>query len=240
MASSTGAGSLTTGNILSRTFSVWKGNALAYGVLGILLGSPVVLATILDPNEENFVLQLIAQLGSTLSGLIVSGAVAFGVFQQLRGERVPLNDCLQKGISRIGPLFVTGIVVSILVTLGMVCLIIPGIILMCGLYVAVPVATVENPGLVDALKRSWSLTMNHKVTIFSSVFVLGILMAILAIPVGIAIGFTAGDNVFAIAVLQIVMLFFSAIGGVMGAVVYHDLRVKKEGLGTDELVKVFE
>ena len=63
--------------------------------------------------------------------------------------------------------FVTGVMVGI----GFVLLVVPGLILACMFFVAVPVAVVERPGVFEALARSGRLTRGHRVPI------LGVLVA---------------------------------------------------------------
>lgn len=227
------------GDILSRTFAVWGKNAVAYGLLGLIFGSPALIATILDPTYQSQVLGTIARVGGGLAGLVVSGAVTYGVFQQLRGEKVSLSQCVQVGLSRFVPIFLTGLLLGLALMVGFACLVIPGLILLPGLYVAVPVATVENPGPVDSLKRSWALTQGNKLNIFFAVLVMGLAVGLVTGVIAFIVAIISTAAMMQV-VIQAISLFIGAVGGVMGAVVYHDLRVKKDGLATDDLVKVFQ
>ena len=61
-----------------------------------------------------------------------------------------------------------------LVGLASILLLIPGIVVLCMFYVAIPVAVVERMGASDALSRSKALTAGHKMTIFGLTLLSGL------------------------------------------------------------------
>jgi hypothetical protein len=114
------------------------------------------------------------------------------------------------------------------------------------LWVTIPVAVIERRGL-GSLKRSRELTKGFRWRI------IGLLILLLGIGLGVGLllewfnqGFfgDAGVSTAAFAGRMasewIISGFFSALSAVIVAVSYHDLRVAKEGVDTDQIASVFD
>lgn len=83
----------------------------------------------------------------------------------MRGEPYAFGDVFDAGrylAPAVGALFLSIIVIEI----GMLFLVIPGIIAATGLWLAMPLVIDRNLGAIDALKESWRLTQGHKFGIF--------------------------------------------------------------------------
>lgn len=174
--------------------------------------------------------------------MLCISTMAYGTFQDLRGSRVRVIECLRRGLSTVFPVVGMAIFNTVLVILGTMALIIPGIILWVALWVAVPVAVVERPGVIASLKRSAWLTKGHRWRIFGIVLVLGLLNG-LANSIALApFAALTGDPAAAVAnvVAYLITVFFMAWGAVAAAVAYHDLRLEKEGVGVNEIAAVFD
>jgi uncharacterized membrane protein len=139
------------------------------------------------------------------------------------------------------------ILVSLGVFVGLILFIIPGIILALRWSVALPACVVENLGPIAAMRRSADLTKGHRWQIFG-MFVLIIVVAIIAFGViGALVGMgllAAPETLGRLVLLGIVTVIITAIVtayfNVVAAMIYHDLRVAKEGVGTEEIAAVFD
>ncbi|MHC4224040.1 MAG: hypothetical protein ACYSUN_08625, partial [Planctomycetota bacterium] len=140
------------------------------------------------------------------------------------------------GLSRLFPVQGVGILGGLAILAGFMMLVIPGIIFTCMLYVAIPVAVVEKPGVFASLKRSAELTNGNKGSIFGIALVLGFLQQIGQTIVDKA----TPEETWAIWVVLAVSFAFGALQSVAMGVSYYRLRESKEGVSIDELVKVFE
>jgi hypothetical protein len=185
-----------------------------------------------------------------LLDLILAGAVVYGVFQQLRGKAAPLTDCVRVGVARLLPVLGVALAVAVLVGLGSLALYIPGLLLTLMLWVAVPVAVVERQGVMGSLKRSNYLTSGEKGTIFLILLVLGSMHLAAFLLGGLAMVGTGRGfmDVFtddtepglARALVPLLLVVpLGALSAVAAAVGYHDLRIAKEGVATEDLVSVF-
>jgi hypothetical protein len=244
---------LSAGDVLSRTFTVWTANLTSFTALAGLVMTPglAVLAvgsTLRDPRAQ----LLIALGGAMLQGmlrLVLTGAVTYGVFEDLRGQRVGLHELLSAGFSRVGTVLLVGLLSGIIVFFGSVALCVPGLILMTMYWLAVPVAVVESPGTTESLSRSAELTSGNRWSVFGVAMTMGVLRSAVSFGVGMVlsvIGTVARGHAEATAsglsqlAAGVVMLPFDCLVAVAPVVAYHDLVVGKEGSDIGDLIKVFE
>lgn len=237
--------SFGVGNVLSRAFPIWARNFIPFTILSTLVYSPLLLYALVALNGGNEARRwypwVSAGLGHLLA-IIVTGVLVYGVFQQVRGQPAGLVDCVRVGLKRLLPVVGVGIVVGILWAFGTLLLIVPGIIVQCMYWLAVPVAVVEGSGVVASMKRSARLTSGEKGTIFAILLLLGIFQIAVATVLRIALGVGFGPEMTPIQTWATLVLAipFGALTAVANAVAYHDLRVAKEGVGIEDLVRVFE
>lgn len=200
--------------------------------------------------------RIVAELvGALLLSFIAQAAVIYAVFQELREERVSVGESLRVALLRLLP--VLGVTLAMFIVLGSVPFLL-GLLLglggaavlllalplgavwffyfWCVLWVSVPAAVVERPGVFGALNRSAKLAAGHKWRI------LAILLILVAIQwgSGFIVGVANLASVEAGLVLELVItVLLGALTATAAAVGYHDLRRAKEGVGVEDLVKVF-
>jgi hypothetical protein len=244
------------GSVLSRSIGIWLRNFIPFTLMIGIVQIPMVVYTYWFYNlEEVSDLQFqiytrVSEYGNWILTLLVTGALAYGVFEQLAGNRPGLARCLRVGLARLGPVVGVGLIAGLSWAVPMLVgeLIhpmarfagaIPAIFLFCMLYVAVPAAAIERPGVIGALKRSIGLTQGYKGSIFLVNLVLGLIQVLIGtlLVIGVVSGDTQAPG------LEWMMLglviVFSGLPATAAAVVYHDLRVSKEGIGIEELTSVF-
>jgi hypothetical protein len=169
----------------------------------------------------------------------------------MRGRPVSLADCFKVGLRRFFPIIGLAIIIFVALMFAFVLLIVPGLMLAMMWSVATPVCVVEQLGPFRSMGRSRELTKGHRWRIFG----LFLSIVIPALIVGAIVGgvtlYTLGPSGFLTldAVLAswlgklIGLLWKAAWGGFFAAVIavtYHDLRVAKEGLTTEQIASVFE
>lgn len=256
----TAATDFRVGRVLSRSFSTLFRNIVPFGLLALVISAPPYIYGILFniPDSMDFgspeyafsPADLIVTIVQFLLAYLLTAALVYGTIQHLRGRSVNLGECFGRGISMILPVLGVAIVSFLLVAIGFVALIIPGIIVVTMLWVAVPAAVIERNGL-SALSRSAELTKGYRWRIFGLLIVLLFILFVLSLPVGALSGMlvfsaTSADGslrtVFRIimATNWVVASFTGAFSAVVYAVSYHDLRVAKEGADTEQIAAVFD
>jgi len=232
----------SAGEVIGRSFSVWFGNFAPFSIVTLIVNLPVFALVALAPVEERSVMDALANLVSAFANLVVTGALTFGVLQTLNGAPVPLGTLLKKGFAKVGSVLLVSFGYGLIVFLGILLLVVPGVIAMCALYVAIPAVVVEDVGPGEALGRSRALTKGSRWGILAVALVVGVVTLVAAGVAGVAAvrGTSALPHPIPALVSSALMVFATPLGACAAAVAYHDLRVAKEGVDTAALVKVFE
>jgi hypothetical protein len=241
-APSRGVGDFRVGDALSRSFEIFSRHFGAFLVLALVSNLPVLLYLFgliqgVFTGNQGTVTGISGFLGF-LGSLIANGAILYGVVQRLRNQSFTIGSCLAIGVGVMLPILGVSIVVGVLTMLGMILLIVPGIMVFCACYVAVPACVVERQGVFASLSRSGFLTKGHRWRIFGIAIVLVIASAVVqAIAEAVLGAMGLYIAVFGPLVLTSVV---SAFGAVVNGVVYYQLRVAKEGVDIEEIARVFD
>jgi hypothetical protein len=198
-------------------------------------------------------------LAQVLAGLVATSGVAHVVFQRLRQKHAPLGAALSTAMGTFVTVLIatilTGIVVGFIAVVGIfgvailmgitqspVIGVLAGIpiavivfAVVCALWVVVPAAVVEQKGATSAMTRSVELTSGVRMRVFGVVFTLGMLNGITQAAV---MGLAGPLN--AVYVELVREPIFASLGAVASAVGYYKLRVAREGIGIDEIARVFD
>jgi hypothetical protein len=148
----------------------------------------------------------------------------------------------------MGRILLASLLMALVVGLGFMLMVIPGIILGVGLALAIP-AVVLEPGrsASGALSRSWELTRGSRWRIFGLGIVLFVLLYIpvvaisglvaVLVPRGAGPSFAASSTstIIALAIGGLVQLFIYPLFYCVLTVTYYDLRVRKEGFDLELL-----
>jgi len=145
-------------------------------------------------------------------GVFVAGPISYGTkwvfLKAVRGERIEIRDMFVVFQKNYWNAVIANIVVGVIVGLGMVMLIVPGIIFSCRLAFVPYLVVDREMDVMDALRVSWDMTRGHGWQIF--------FMGLLAVPVVIAGLMCLGVGVI-ISVMWITAAF---------AVIYHSVALK--------------
>lgn len=147
---------------------------LMFGILFLIVICLNLLFMAVGIDQENFLGSLIIQLGNTavvnpfIAGIML---VAFG---HLQGRTIDVKDAFNV-YPMIVPVLLLSILQSLIVGLGFLLLILPGIYLSIAFSLALPLLVEKGFGIGDALKTSLSLVNKE----FLSVLILSFLSALL-------------------------------------------------------------
>jgi uncharacterized membrane protein len=192
-------------------------------------GSPIAFAAF---AVLGVVIYLIAILFS-------QGGTVFAVSELYLGRTTTIGQSFSRAKSELGTLFGVLFLNGLVLIVGFLLLIIPGIYMMCRLCVAVPAALLENLGPRDALERSFALTKGNAGRSFLIyllyIVILYAAMMLFAIPFAVGVGASQNDPV----VLRmwtalsevgtfVAEVLITPILTISMAIFYFDLRVRKE------------
>jgi hypothetical protein len=230
------------GKVISTTFSVYSRHIATFSIVAAIIWLPLVAvmsfaAGATKPDQAVGVVAIAAIVGFILQP-ISTAVILHGAFQDMRGRGVRIGDSIRWGISRFFPLLGLSILAALGIMAGMVALIIPGLILMVMWFVAVPACVVEKTGPVESLSRSSELTKGNRWKVLGALLIVGIALAIIGNIIQ-AVSMAAGPLVFLVA-LAIWQGIAQAFNAVFVVVMYHDLRVVKEGVDVERIASVFD
>lgn len=272
---------LPFGDLLGQTLSIYFRNIVPFTVLGAVVMAPWAAVVLLIepakaarmPRSTEDVLEFLAMQGGVfllqqLLSFLLTGAVVYGVVQQMRGQQSGMGLSLQMGLRNLGRSLGTGLLVSLrllmfslpsalvllaasrvpgpfvmgvafLVAFG---LLVPVVMEFIRLYVALPAAVMEERGGGPAIARSKGLTDGSRWPIFGAVVVMGMatgmVSAMVLVPVALMLDNPEGLLPL---VLTIALTVVSqGLAATMMAVTYFLLRRGKENADPATLASVFD
>ncbi|MBW8725831.1 MAG: hypothetical protein JF625_11845 [Inquilinus limosus] len=230
-------------DVLDRAFDIFRHRFGAFALLALIVHVPVYLFIAARlagwvGGGPGFAITVNAFL-MLACGSIAHGAMIYGVVLQLRRQPFSVGQSLEIVLGRLFPVIAVSITVSLLTVLGAVALLVPGLIVLCAFYVAVPVCVVEGAGIGASLSRSRRLTAGSRWRILGLAALLVVVGAILGALFSFVTHRMLGPVEIAIA-QQLLQVCLSAFSAVVVGVVYHQLRAAKDGVDIETLAGVFD
>jgi hypothetical protein len=195
---------LSLGEVISKTFEVYRRDFTKYfilfavveviiGIVTALAQHAFVLPTLSTSSTSQQVSSSFSAFFGALIPLVASIFLVTVVFFPIaQGSAIKLaSERIEKGQAELGLsirfaarkliwIWILTIVVGILVFLGFIALIVPGIILAIMFALAFPVLLIENKGIGGSMGRSRQLVGHRWLKTFATYLVLGIIVAIAA------------------------------------------------------------
>lgn len=237
----------SVGSVVSGSLAIYIENFVALTMLGLIFLAPLYLYYLVAPDVYAGV--LLGETGGVTSGLITFGSTVLGWFftpviiyavvNRMRGQPIDIGTAIPRGASRILYSIAAGIVTGIGIGLGFILILVPGLILACYWFAAIPAAIIEKTGPFAAIGRSNELTKGYRWSIFGLIVIFGIVTIAIA---GMAVFFISIDvlSVTVLIVLEFIvtsLIFtFSTIATAYG---YFLLTVEKDGADIDRIAEVF-
>jgi hypothetical protein len=235
---------MAMGEILDASFALLRRHAAVFfGVAIVCQGVPTALSLYVDVSgtrSQFFWLYASAKVLSFIGYLLVTGASIRVVSQAYLGNEPTLSDALDFAFGRIGRTLSSGLAAGILAVLACFLLFIPGIVVACGLSVAVQAAVLEPlPGGTDGLGRSWSLTQGFKWRAFGLYVVVFVLLMLFLLGFAFLAGLAAAAApvllVPTLIGVALVFLLLYPFTSCVFTLFYYDLRVRKEAFDLELL-----
>lgn len=235
------------GNVINRATNVLFANFTFFFVVAVITTLPSVAFQSWETSlESETVLDFVTARGAFLVALIFlflmsaigEAIILVGALQYLHGEPVRPGEALRQGLAKSFPLLGLVILYTLAVGIGAVLLIVPGVFLMVIWSIVVPACVVEGLGPIASMNRSRNLTKGHRWKIF------GTLAAIVTIEIVgdeiIEVMLSPAGNNTTVAISALWQGICSAFWHCVTLMIYHDLRVAKEGISSEQIAAVFD
>jgi hypothetical protein len=204
---------LTIGEVISKTFDLYRRDFVKYlvvflvveviiGILTTLVTRAVLLPTLSPGAAPQQTVGSLSGFFAAFFGLIVliifisplaEGSAIKMASQVIEKGQADLGASLGFTIRKLVWLWALNIILWVILTLGFIALIVPGIILAIMFSLSVPVILIENTGVLDSMGRSRKLVAHRWLKSFALYLLVGIFVVIVAvildfitIPFGIA------------------------------------------------------
>ena len=184
----------SVGDVISPTLAVYRKHFTLVGLLVLVTTVPQALlqygffsfagagglagpasASVGFAVASGALIWLLMMVGAAL----LSGSLVYAVVDLQRAGRAAAGECLSRGLKLLPKVFGVSLLHALIIVVGYVLLIVPGVIFSLMFAVSVPAAVVEGRGIIDSLKRSCELTKGYKGLVFITFFLWGLLIIVL-------------------------------------------------------------
>jgi hypothetical protein len=209
---------------------------------GVFLHDGTLYTTNLNGATTGAVPSLVVIVIGALAQLLSIGAVFKLLLDGYLGRRPELGESFSYAAARLGSLVWLAILTGLLVVIGLILLVIPGIYLIGAFSVAIPVLMMEGRTGLDALGRSRELVRGRWWPTIARIVVAALLVGILEFVFGL-IDLGSAFGISNVTLYYAVNALVSAVASIIAApftaavvlVTYIDLRVRKEALDLELL-----
>lgn len=157
----------TIGTIYSRVSQlIAQDFSRLLGILVLSYSLPIFAVTYLTTLMGDNGVGIISNIAEFFATTLNLCLVAFLIEARQSDKPFKLSNDISKVRGLFLPLFVVSLITGLLIFLGTILLIVPGIIAAVGLCVAAPAYIYEKrTGVSEAIKRSWKLTQDYRIII---------------------------------------------------------------------------
>lgn len=242
---------LTLGEVLDTSFGIYRTLFPALLVVSVFTQAiPLALSVFVEAAGgalQQPALWVLSIGLAVVFGAVGTAASTFLVAETYLGAGLTWQEAFLRSTPFMGRLIGASLLISFVISFGLILFIIPGIIIGCGLLLTTPAIVLENiPRATDAMGRSWALSRGFRRKIFGAIFVSLVLLILPGIALGILLGSGAADDattpvaLIAMIVQAILQILIYPFFYVVTTVLYYDLRVRKEGLDLEMLATALQ
>ena len=215
--------------ILDATVQLYRQHAATLLAITTIVVLPPAVLVALAPSELGQLLDRASNLLLPIS----QGAIAVVIAGALHDETVRTGEAFERLRGRIGSLIGVQFAAGLLIGLGLLLLIVPGLIAAAWTAVAQPVVAIEQATGGEALGRSRALARGHFGHIIVTMVLAFVIVLIAYMSGALAIGILAellglGDRAGQF-LAQLLFIPFYPVLAVATTLLYYDLRVRNEG-----------
>jgi len=238
---------LSTGEILDVAFSLYRRHFAALATVAVISQAiGLVMQVYVEAAGGMLASPLLwfaSAIVSTVGAAVGMGASTKIVADSYLGKPATAGQAFAWALPHAGQIIVMTVLGTLAVAIGFVFLVVPGIIIGCGIAVGASALVVEGLGATDAMNRSWNLTKGHRWKVFGVLLVSVVVVYMMTIAAGVVAGlfgiFAASDSMAGLVLLGVVTavlsVFIYPFIYCSVTVLYYDLRVRKEAFDLEVL-----
>ena len=139
MAAEPGTVQFSIGRVIGDSFGVYARNFVSFTALALVIGLvslafqllilvPMMVSGAQDPTQINWGLVFLGSVIPMVVNALTQATIIYGTFQDLRGQRAGIGDCITRGLVSIVPVIIGSILLSLGVSVGLMLIVVPGLI----------------------------------------------------------------------------------------------------------------
>ncbi len=218
--------------------------------LGLTLVSETALRRIreagfdVDLLSQGITYLLVVVLPSAILSLVVTqvgtGAITFLVGKACLGETVGVVESYRWALRKTLPLLGTAAIIGCACVLGFLLFVVPGVIAFLVSFAAVPAVMLEDRGVKDGIRRSYTLATGSLGRVAAVRVIVALFLGV-CLAIGYSVAGTFTDRPDARMLLaQIPTLLAGPVDAISMVLLYFDLRVRREGLDLERMAAALE
>jgi len=252
-------GAMTVGDIFDRGIKLLIARLPAIYIISLIAYVPVLVFQLLHPalrlgsfaDRDDMAANLLGSMGQSLisiiTTLLATGATVHIMSQEFIDRRASVGEAMGVAMRRFGSLLGTSLLAIIVIVLGLILFIVPGIFFAIWFAFIAQVVIMEGLGGTAAMSRSKELSTGYAGRIFGIYVLLSLIQMVVALVLlvllalvlpfaelvrtdaGLVIRTNVTNYIIDMVILALVAPLFSAFQQVCTTLLYFDLRIRKEG-----------
>ena len=178
-------------------------------------------------------------LGSLVTYSLMSAVLVVLTSQAYLGDVVDVGSAVRRVIPRVVAVLVASLLRSVLVVLGVICLIVPMFWVAAKYFAVVPAIVLEDAGTFRSFHRSSELARGRKWHVLGTLMLATIIYYLLVTGVSI-IGAVTGNFVVQTLVSSLGAILVYPVVAITEALVYYDARIRSEGLDIELMTEALD
>lgn len=234
------------GNILDISINFFFKNILWITLLGIMTYLHYFFTSSLSEelNSSNFYetiwYRIAAIVVSFLLAPIVAATVSLNVADHYFERKRPWYQALIKSFNRFIPLLLLQLLKGLIIFIGGICFIIPGIIATYALSVSVPAMMIEDLEVTDSIRRSFDLTKGHRWRIFGYYLFYSLIITMVSAPLTLLWLIVPVPVLYSNIIDTVIFASLGSLITIICTLLYFDLRIRKEAMDIEEDVNTID
>ena len=220
---------MNLGDILNTTFNMYQANfALFAGICAVIVIPQAVLLSALSLSHSGL-LGALSILVSIAVSFLVTGAVAQALSARYLGKPMTVTQAYDLlGMRTVLTLVGVAFLSAILIFVGFIFIIVPGVYIAVRFTFASQAAVLERHSVTDSLRRSWSLVEGNWWRVFGIVAAVDLLVLFLEFLVSGLVGAIVGSALGTGLSVAVIGILLQPIQAMALTLLYYDLRIRKE------------
>ena len=227
---------LDTGRVFERIFEIYREQFTLLIPAALVLFIPVAILNGLLHTSGGVLVALASTAIALVATYWYQGMVVEAVVDILDGRRDHTVGSLFSSASPfLGRLIGAGLLATLIIIIGFILIIVPGLIALTFLAVVAPAVVIDRLGVTDALRRSRALVSDNAWRVFGVIVVLFLITAVISGVLSAIGGSISDDSFVGFALADLIgRVLLSPLSAIAATVMYVELRrVKGEPLTQD-------